>query len=320
MTRRPILVAALALGAALAGAFASAQTASQATVRGEKLTDGVWASPTPGGSNVGWFDIGGVVVAVDTGANESAAQLILDEIAKTAGAKPRYVVLTHAHRDHAGGARAFAAAGVQVISAEKAATGALVMLEGGAESAPKGQMLMTVSERMLLVGGGARRAEIYYLGPGHTQGDLIVYLPDAGVLFSGDLAVNGVLPFLRSPDVDPDGWEKILQRLAALRIDKMVPGHGAIGPRNGIEDTAVYVRRVNEIAEKIVKSGLPAELWEAQVRDPVNEIPNVSPSPDHIANVRAIAERQKNKANAPPAAAPGAPASRPTPRPTPRAS
>ena len=69
-----------------------------------------------------------------------------------------------------------------------------------------------------------RRAEIYYLGPGHTQGDLVVVAADDGVLFSGDLAVNGVLPFLRSSDVDPSGWERILPRLAALKIDKLVPG------------------------------------------------------------------------------------------------
>jgi hypothetical protein len=120
--------------------------------------------------------------------------------------------------------------------------------------------------------------------------------------------------------VDPDGWEKILQRLAALRIDKMIPGHGAIGPRNGIADTAVYVHRVNEIAAKIVKSGLPEPLWEAQVRDPANEIPSVPPSPDHIANVKAITERQKNRAGAPAGTTPAAPAARPTPAPTPRAS
>ena len=171
---------------------------------------------------------------------------------------------------------------------------------------------------MLLLGRGSRRAEVYYLGPGHTQGDLVVVVPDAGVLFSGDLAVNGVLPFLRGADVDPEGWEKILPRLAALKITKMVPGHGAIGPRDGISDTAAYIARVNEIATKIAMSGLPEPLWEAQVRDPVNEIKNVRVTPDHVANVKAVAQRQIARQKPPassPAAAPAAPA---TPAPTPR--
>jgi len=320
MTRRSILV--LALAGALAAAGASAQT----RITSEKIADGVWAAPTPGGSNVGWFDVGGVVVAVDAGANEDVGRAVVDEIQKTTGKKPRYVVLTHAHRDHAGGAGAFAAAGAQVVCAEKAASGVLFVLEPSKPEAPS-PVLMTVSERLLLVARGSRRAEVYFLGPGHTQGDLVVLVPDAGILFSGDLAVNGVLPYMRSPDVDPEGWEKILPRLAALRIDKLVPGHGTIGPREGISDTATYVARVNQIATKIVMSKFPEPLWEAQVRDPVNEIPHVKVTPDHIANVRAVAQRQLARQGATsPAATPAAPATTPaappatsaTPAPTPQ--
>jgi glyoxylase-like metal-dependent hydrolase (beta-lactamase superfamily II) len=170
--------------------------------------------------------------------------------------------------------------------------------------------VLTVAERSLLVGKDPRRAEIYYLGPGHTAGDLVVVVPDAGVLFSGDLAVNGVLPFLRSNDVDPLGWERILPRLAALKIEKLVPGHGAIGPTNGIRDTAAYLHRVNEIAEKIVVAGLPKDLWEGQIRAPENLIENVPVTPDHIANVRAVAEHEIARRAAIPAATPA-----PTPSP-----
>ncbi len=302
MTHRPVLF--LALAGALAGAAAAGQT----RISSEKIAGGVWAAPTPGGSNVGWFDVGGTVVAVDSGANDDVGRALLAEIEKTVGKKPRYLVLTHAHRDHTGGAGAFAAAGVQVVSAEKAAPAALALdaAKGGGE----GPILLTVSERMLLVGRSTRGAEIDYLGPGHTQGDLVVVLPDAGVLFSGDLAVNSVLPFLRAADMDVDGWQKILSRLAALKVEKMVPGHGAIGPREGIADTAAYIARVNELATKMVIGGLPEALWEAQIRDPANEIKNVPLTPDHIANVKAVAQHLKARQGAAPAktAAPSPPA------------
>jgi glyoxylase-like metal-dependent hydrolase (beta-lactamase superfamily II) len=133
------------------------------------------------------------------------------------------------------------AAGVQVVSSEKAASGILTLF-GAPKSGAETPFLMTVSERSLLVGRGPRRAEVDYLGPGHTQGDLVVVVPDAGVLFCGDLAATGVLPFLRADDVDPEGWEKILQRLAGLKVGKLVPGHGAIGPTQGIADTAAVHR------------------------------------------------------------------------------
>ena len=296
------------------GLLASSAAPGQTRIASEKLADGVWAAPTPGGANVGWFTIGDTVVAVDSGANEDVGRALLDEIQKTAGRKPRYLVLTHAHKDHAGGAAAFAAAGVQVMAAEKAASGVLFLL-GGSAAAASGKaaappLVLTVSERSLLVGRGSRRAEIDYLGPGHTQGDLVIVVPDAGVVFSGDLAVNGVLPFVRSNDVDPIGWERILPRLAALKVDKLVPGHGAIGPKNGIADTDAYLRRVNEIAAKIVVAGLPPAMWEAQIRAPENLIENVPVTPDHIANIRAIAEREIARR----AAIPATPV--PTPSPT----
>jgi cyclase len=304
MTRRSLVSLILLAG------FACGIASGQAKVTPERLAEGVWATATPGGSNVGWFVVGDSVVAVDSGANEEVARALLEEIQKTAGKKPRFLVLTHAHRDHAGGAAVFAAAGVQVISAEKAVSGVVPLLDAG-KAGSGSPMVMTIAERSLLLGRGARRAEIYYLGPGHTQGDLIIVLPDVGVLFSGDLAVQGVLPFMRSTDVDPEGWQKILARLTALKIEKMVPGHGAIGPTSGITDTGVYVRRVTEIGRNIAIAGHPEALWEAQIYDPINQIENVRMSPDHTANVKAIAQYEKARMGEAPAAKPAA-----TPAPT----
>jgi len=313
MTTRGIL--ALALSAALSGGAAVAQT----RIPSQKLTEGVWASTTPGGANVGWFDLGGTVIAVECGTSDEVARAILEEIQKTTGKKPRYVVLTHAHRDHVGGVGAFVAAGVQVVSSEKAASGILTLF-GAPKSGAETPFLMTVSERSLLVGRGPRRAEIDYLGPGHTQGDLVVVVPDAGVLFCGDLAATGVLPFLRADDVDPEGWEKILQRLAGLKVGKLVPGHGAIGPTQGIADTAAYIGQVRQIATKIAMSGVPESVWEAQIADPSNAIQNVPLTPDHVENVKAVARLIVSRRAAPGATKAPTPAARPTAAPTPRSS
>jgi cyclase len=297
MTRRLGVCLVLLAGAAVS--TASAQT----KITPEKLAEGVWAAATPGGANVGWFLMGEDVVAVDTGATPEVGRALVDEIRKSTGRKPRYLIVTHAHRDHAGGLAAFAAAGAQTISAEKAAPGVLTLLDSGPQASSAGAakaakpaaapMVMTVSERLIFVGAAPRRAEIYYLGAGHTQGDLIVALPADGILFSGDLAVNGVLPFLRSADVDPRGWEHILQRLAALKIEKLVPGHGKIGPTEGIADTAAYVARVNEIATRLLLSNPPDGLIEAVLSSPENTIENVKLTPEHVANVKAVYQLAK---------------------------
>lgn len=311
MTRRLVISVVLLSGLALARG--SAQPAPK-PIAGQKLAEGVWATATPGGANAGWFTLGEDVIAVDAGATPEVGRALVAEIQKTTGKKPRYLVVTHAHKDHAGGAAAFAEAGAQIVGAEKAASGILTVLESTAPASGKAgrgsPVVLTVAERSFFLGSPLRRVEIYYLGPGHTQGDLVVVLPTDGILFAGDLAGNGVLPYLRSADVDPKGWERILQRLAALKIEIMVPGHGAIGPRDGLADTAAYIARVNEIAARLVQSNPPDGLIEAQLSTPENTIENVKLTPEHIANVTAVYHLAKAE-RAKPAA---------SPTPTPRAS
>jgi cyclase len=310
MTRR--LLTSLLLLAGLALAEGSAQPVRN-KIDPQKLAEGLWATPTPGGANVGWFTLGDEVVAVDAGATPEVGRALVDEIQKTAGKKPRYLIVTHAHKDHAGGVAAFAAAGAQVIGAEKASPGLLSVLDaparetGAAARAPArpAPALLTIADRSFFLGNPLRRVEIYYLGPGHTQGDLVIVLPSDGVLFAGDLAVNGVLPFMRAADVDPKGWERILQRLAAIKVDTMVPGHGAIGPREGIADTAAYIARVDEIAARLLLSNPPDGMVEAYLSTPENTIENVKLTPDHIANVLSVyhlaqADRAKAAASATP--------------------
>jgi glyoxylase-like metal-dependent hydrolase (beta-lactamase superfamily II) len=301
----------------LAGLLAAPGVSGQ-TIVPEEVVSGVWAAPTPGGANVGWFLQGDDVVAVDSGTSDEVGRAIVDQIQKTTRRKPRYLVITHAHRDHAGGVAAFAAAGAQVVASEKAAPGVLALLELAARSAGAGKaaskpFVMTVSDRTLLVGGTGRRAEIYFLGAAHTAGDLVVLLSD-GVLFSGDIAVNGVVPFLRSEDVDPQGWEKALARLAAIKVDKMAPGHGKIGPTQGIADTAAYIRGVLDICQRLLMAGVPEPHWTGAIRAPENMIQNVPISNDHIENVNAVCRREKaarEKAGQSPAPAA-------TPAPTPK--
>ena len=300
---------------ALAFAFSAHIARSQTKLGVQKLADGVWAAQPDRGANVGWFLYGDGVVAVDSGIDNGTAKEILRQIGETTGGKPvRYLVLTHAHADHSTGARAFVAAGAQVICHENAATPVLTYITQASQDPADplagkktvSPMLMTVSERLILF-DGRRRADIQWLGAAHTNGDLVILLPKEKVLFAGDLAPNGRLPDLHLPDADPETWAKTLPRLAAAPVEKMVPGHGVIGPKTGIADTLAYLRALNEIVEKLVRSGVREEYVEIRLREPDNRIPNVPLSEAHLNNALAAYKRLKEKAAKPVATPPISP-------------
>jgi cyclase len=303
----------LALAAA---AVLAAPASAQSKLKVEKIADGVWAASPEKGANVGWFLLGDGVVAVDSGNDAATGQEILKQIAQTTGGKPvRILVLTHSHADHSGGARAFVAAGARVLCQESVVSQILAFVSQAATD-PADPMagkpnlrpvVESISERAILV-DGIHNVQIFFLGAAHTKGDLAVYLVTEKVLFAGDLALNGLQPFLQSPDVDPAGWERALQALSRISAEKLVPGHGQIGPRAGIADSYAYLKRVNELARKFVESGQTDDSIEILVRAPENRIENVSVTDAHIANVKAAVRALREKASRKPT-----PAATPTP-------
>jgi cyclase len=306
MKFRPIPVLVLVLAATALAARLSAQSAESASpaLKVQKLADGVWAAEPAKGANVGWFLLGDGVVAVDSGADAATAADILKQIAETTGGRPvRLVILTHSHADHSGGARAFVAAGARVLCHESIAGLVLAYLTRPAPdpndplSAKAGvrPVVESISERSIMV-DGVRNAQVYFLGGGHSSGDLVVYMPGEKILFSGDLALNGRQPFMQSPDVDPAAWERSLQSLSRVPVEKLVPGHGEIGPVAGLQVSLAYVGAVHALAKKFVESGAPQEVVESQVRAPENAIPNVPVTASHIANVEASVKALKEKA------------------------
>jgi glyoxylase-like metal-dependent hydrolase (beta-lactamase superfamily II) len=151
---------------------------------------------------------------------------------------PLTVAITHAHFDHCFGTAAFAPAPVHALPRCRtvlAATAAAQRTRWAAyyrdHDDPRTADALAATEPPLPDADapapldlGGRRVELLHLGRGHTDHDLVVAVPDAGVVFAGDLVEQGAPPDLEDA-VLPE-WPTTLDALLALRPRTVVPGHG----------------------------------------------------------------------------------------------
>jgi cyclase len=287
MTKRVLSV--LVFGSFLGAAGASAQ----ATLQVDKISEGIWAAQPSEGANVGWFVSGDGVVVVDAGATPAIARALLEKIAETAKKPVKVLVLTHSHKDHVGGARVLAAAGARVICHENAATTIASFLKASpdpkdsADAKVSTPSIESFSERMLLF-TGSEQVNLYWLGPAHTNADVVAYLPKEKTLFSGDIAINAPIPYMQSPDCDPPGWERALVRLTRLQIEHIVPGHGIPGPGDGVQTTGAYVQKTLRLARMLIQEKIPEEFYIPKASEPEYRIEGVPLDDQHLANVKAV--------------------------------
>jgi glyoxylase-like metal-dependent hydrolase (beta-lactamase superfamily II) len=168
---------------------------------------------------------------VDTGSSPMQGRALRASIAAVTDKPLTAVVVTHWHYDHAFGLAAFAdvpriaheSLRVRLWSAEAATEAQRRGVEAGELGQPSVEIAVATALDL-----GDRRVEIAHLGRGHTDGDLVVVVPDADVLFAGDLLESAGPPSF-GPDSVPDEWPATLDAVIGLMTATTlaVPGHGA---------------------------------------------------------------------------------------------
>jgi len=98
-----------------------------------------------------------------------------------------------------------------------------------------------------------RRVELIELGPAHTRGDVIAYVPDARVVFTGDLLFAGSHPIAWEGPIE--GWIAACDRILALDADVLVPGHGPVATKREIEATRSYWIELREGVHAALAAG-----------------------------------------------------------------
>jgi 2-keto-4-pentenoate hydratase/2-oxohepta-3-ene-1,7-dioic acid hydratase in catechol pathway/glyoxylase-like metal-dependent hydrolase (beta-lactamase superfamily II) len=101
---------------------------------------------------------------------------------------------------------------------------------------------------------GGRQINMLNLGPAHTAADSVVHVPDAGVLFGGDLLFIGCTPIVWAGPIA--NWVAACDAMIALDAPTVVPGHGPITDPDGIRAVRGYLAHVAEQAEAAYRKGL----------------------------------------------------------------
>ena len=115
---------------------------------------------------------------------------------------------------------------------------------------------VTFDKTMTIVKGG-REMRLLFLGRGHTDTDVVVYLPRERIVCTGDL-MESVVSYMG--DSFPEDWIATLERLKALDFDTVMPGHGVVFHGKGkIDAFQKYLRDVITQATAMKKQGLSAD-------------------------------------------------------------
>lgn len=254
--------------------FSGAVSANEfPAVKVQKINDRVYAllGPTdaPNKQNLGYMNnnlaiIGDKgVILVDAGSHRAVAEHIHKAL-KTVTSKPvSHVLITHHHPDHHLGLEYFE--GAQMIASEACAkriedngrgmvnsmarnTG--LPLRGVKPVVPQTRVAPRARQPMIIDG---IKLELIQTETAHTDGDLVVWLPEDGVLASGDILVHAINPNFR--DGNLKSWIGVVDNMLKLPLKTVMPGHGPLMQREDVVEFRTLIADFYQTVEAVYKAG-----------------------------------------------------------------
>ena len=223
-------------------------------------------------SNAGFVVTPAGVVVFDTLGSPSLAQEMVKRIREITQLPIRIAIVSHFHADHYYGMQVFQELGAEVWAHESG------KVMGGSE----GQKLRFEQRKTILgkwindktqrfppadkwLAGdtdfelGGVHFKLRYVGPAHSPEDMVMFVEEDGVLYTGDLVFKGRVPFVG--DADSKQWLAALDKLIAFQPKFLVPGHGGASdtPMQDLTLTRDYLRYVRAEMGKAVNEMIPFE-------------------------------------------------------------
>ena len=263
----------------MAKAFASQGDMAEKKITFEEVGEGLWAFTAEGDPNSGVIIGDDSVMIVEAQATPRLAAKVIEKVRSVTDKPISHLVLTHYHAVRVLGASAYGAG--QVIMSEKAR--AMVAERGaedwaseferfprlfeGHESIPGLTWPTTTFNGRMSVYLGKRRVDIMQLGRAHTAGDAVIYVPDANVMFTGDIVEYHSACYCG--DGHFHDWPGTLEAIRRFDLDAIAPGRGdaLVGKEMvnaALDSTADFVRSTYRPAARVaLKGGSLKDAWDA---------------------------------------------------------
>jgi cyclase len=221
-----------------------------------------------------WIEFHDFLVVVDANYPWGAVPILRD-LRKTTPKPVRFVLDTHYHADHSYGNGVFAEQGATIIGSDDTAA------DSRNRNTPSWEKNKDTGEfnlrqyrlvhpqltfhDKLVIDDGERRLELIRVGPAHTRGDVVAWLPKERILFTGDVCTTRAQNNLSDPGMDPEGWVRVLGQLAEMNPAIVIPGHGIQGTVDALNGQRAYLAAMIEQ----VKAGFARQETPEQI---INEI------------------------------------------------
>jgi len=245
------------------------------------------------GSNAGFVIGDDGVLVVDAFFTQDAAKALVAEIRRLTPKPIRYVVNTHYHADHTGGDQVLRDAGAIIIAHRNVRgwvrTNNINLfgdritpeLKARIEALPLPDL---VTDKDLTVWLGSRRVVVSTV-LGHTGGDLTISVPDARVLFAGDMLWRRIAPNLIDGSVKE--WaatDAAFMRIPDAALTRYVPGHGDVADVKDVAEFRTYLLDLKRLVGEGRKAGLKDDALTRNVAPKLKAL-----HPDWTISDRAIA-------------------------------
>lgn len=263
----------------MAKAFASQGDMADKKISFTEVGRDLWAFTAEGDPNTGVIIGDDSVMIVDAQATPRLANMVVEKVRSVTDKPIKHVVLTHYHAVRVLGASAYAAS--EIIMSDRAR--AMVVERGqedwdseferfprlfqGHESIPGLTWPTQTFAGRMTVYLGARRVDLMHLGRAHTAGDIVAYVPDENVMFTGDIVEYHSACYCG--DGHFGDWGGTLDAIKAFDVDAIAPGRGdaLVGKAlvgEAIENTRDFVESTFRPAQRIAaRGGSLKETWDA---------------------------------------------------------